>query len=259
MIKININLERNNIPQWSSESGGIENHHSLNRAASGQRLSHCNCQFWRHTGSRRSTKGCIRRSLAHLLTPTFTMSSTDWDSKTVIGFKAKTPTTVRKESDLHGTNVNTSLPKSLVVWLPTSHLCIAARRSGASVETDKKISAGNNKAHVGMSTQTCWHLDLLFILDFPRHRPPTDSKTRPWKRSGPSFQDSSFRRKGIPSRPQTNASWHRLTAYDRLSKLDVWTRAWLRKTSHKKLTRSPLSYKTTNPAKPFPIPRSSVN
>ena len=84
----------------------------------------------------------LHQTATHI--PTFTMN-TDWDSKTVIGFKAKTPTTVRKESDLNGKRHH-SHHQDRRLTPP-----IAARRSGVKVDTDKKISAGANKAHVGMS------------------------------------------------------------------------------------------------------------
>jgi len=62
--------------------------------------------------------------------------SEEWDSKTVIGFKAKAPKVTRNTSDLN-----------------------AARRTGAVVGTDKKISAGGNKAHVGTDHQRIAKLD----------------------------------------------------------------------------------------------------
>ncbi|EMD38661.1 hypothetical protein CERSUDRAFT_48042 [Gelatoporia subvermispora B] len=60
----------------------------------------------------------------------------DWDSKTVIGFKAKAPKVTRNTSDLN-----------------------AARRAGAVVATDKKITGGSNKAHQGTDHQRIAKLD----------------------------------------------------------------------------------------------------
>ncbi|KAI0340666.1 ylMBF1 [Trametopsis cervina] len=64
------------------------------------------------------------------------MSGVDWDSKTVIGSKAKVPKVTRNTSDLN-----------------------AARRVGAVVATDKKVTAGLNKAHQGTDHQRIAKLD----------------------------------------------------------------------------------------------------
>ncbi|PCH38696.1 MBF1-domain-containing protein [Wolfiporia cocos MD-104 SS10] len=64
------------------------------------------------------------------------MSNTDWDSKLVIGHKVKAPKVARNESDLNG-----------------------ARRVGAVVATDKKVTAGVNKAHQGTDHQRIAKLD----------------------------------------------------------------------------------------------------
>jgi putative transcription factor len=64
------------------------------------------------------------------------MSNLDWDSKTVIGFKAKAPKVTRNASDLN-----------------------AARRTGAVVATDKKVTAGGNKARPGPDHQRIAKLD----------------------------------------------------------------------------------------------------
>jgi len=64
------------------------------------------------------------------------MSNLDWDSKTVIGFKAKAPKVARTASELN-----------------------AARRVGAVVETDKKLTAKQNKAHQGTDHQRIAKLD----------------------------------------------------------------------------------------------------
>ncbi|KZS99180.1 MBF1-domain-containing protein [Sistotremastrum niveocremeum HHB9708] len=61
---------------------------------------------------------------------------TDWDSKTVIGHRVRTPKVTKGTADLN-----------------------AARRSGAVVATDKKITAGANKAHVGTDHQRIAKLD----------------------------------------------------------------------------------------------------
>ncbi|KAG9318166.1 multi protein bridging factor 1-domain-containing protein [Chiua virens] len=60
----------------------------------------------------------------------------DWDSKTVIGLKAKAPKVARNAGDLN-----------------------AARRSGAVVATDKKVTAGGNKARAAPDHQKIAKLD----------------------------------------------------------------------------------------------------
>jgi len=62
--------------------------------------------------------------------------SDDWDTKLVIGYKAHAPKVARTQSDVN-----------------------AARRSGAVVATDKKVSAGGNKAHQGTDHQRIAKLD----------------------------------------------------------------------------------------------------
>ncbi|KAI0079004.1 ylMBF1 [Panus rudis PR-1116 ss-1] len=62
--------------------------------------------------------------------------STDWDSKVVIGYKAKAPKVTKNASELN-----------------------AARRVGAVVATDKKVTAGSNKAHQGTDHQRLAKLD----------------------------------------------------------------------------------------------------
>ncbi|THH15600.1 hypothetical protein EW146_g4908 [Bondarzewia mesenterica] len=69
------------------------------------------------------------------------MSNVDWDSKLVVGHKAKAPKVTRTTSDLN------------------DFLCTAARRAGAVVATDKKTTAGNNKAHQGTDHQRIAKLD----------------------------------------------------------------------------------------------------
>ncbi|KAH7927747.1 ylMBF1 [Leucogyrophana mollusca] len=64
------------------------------------------------------------------------MSNVDWESKTVIGFKAKAAKVTRNASDLN-----------------------AARRTGAVVATDKKVTGGGNKAHQGPDHQRIAKLD----------------------------------------------------------------------------------------------------
>ncbi|KAI6019623.1 multi protein bridging factor 1-domain-containing protein [Pisolithus orientalis] len=72
------------------------------------------------------------------------MSSADWDSKTVIGFRAKAPKVARNASDLNG--------EQLVPYL-------IARRAGAVVATEKKTTAGGNKGHTGPDHQRIAKLD----------------------------------------------------------------------------------------------------
>ncbi|KAI4528354.1 multi protein bridging factor 1-domain-containing protein [Schizophyllum commune] len=62
--------------------------------------------------------------------------SDDWNATTVIGYKRQTAKVTKKDSDLNG-----------------------ARRTGAVVGTDKKITAGSNKAHVGTDHQRIAKLD----------------------------------------------------------------------------------------------------
>lgn len=64
------------------------------------------------------------------------MSNVDWDSKTVIGQKAKAPKVAKNSTDLN-----------------------AARRAGAVVATEKKVSGGANKAHQGTDHQRIVKLD----------------------------------------------------------------------------------------------------
>jgi len=79
--------------------------------------------------------------------------SDDWNSKTVIGFKAKAPKVTRNTSDLN-----------------------AARRAGAVVGTDKKISAGGNKAHIGTDHQRIAKLDRENEVAPPAKIAPTVGK-----------------------------------------------------------------------------------
>jgi putative transcription factor len=81
------------------------------------------------------------------------MSNADWDSKTVIGFKAKAPKVTRNTSDLN-----------------------AARRTGAVVATDKKVTAGGNKAHVGTDHQRIAKLDRENEVAPPAKVAPTVGK-----------------------------------------------------------------------------------
>ncbi|KAH9981475.1 ylMBF1, partial [Lactifluus volemus] len=64
------------------------------------------------------------------------MSNVDWDSKTVIGQKAKAPKVTRNTNELN-----------------------EARRTGAVVATEKKISGGSNKAYQGTDHQRIVKLD----------------------------------------------------------------------------------------------------
>ncbi|KAF8636626.1 hypothetical protein AX17_003435 [Amanita inopinata Kibby_2008] len=69
--------------------------------------------------------------------------SDEWDSKVVIGYKKPVAKVTKKDSDLNAV-------------CPT-RLC--ARRSGAVVATDKKVTAGGNKAHQGTDHQRIAKLD----------------------------------------------------------------------------------------------------
>jgi len=64
------------------------------------------------------------------------MAEVDWDAKVVIGSKAPKPKVTRSGSDLN-----------------------AARRTGAVIGTDKKVTAGGNKAHQGPDHQRIAKLD----------------------------------------------------------------------------------------------------
>ncbi|KAH9925253.1 ylMBF1 [Fomitopsis serialis] len=66
------------------------------------------------------------------------MGDMDWDSKVVIGSKGKVPKVTRTTSDLNG---------------------MQARRTGAVVATDKKVTAGMNKAHQSTDHQRIAKLD----------------------------------------------------------------------------------------------------
>ncbi|KAI0928254.1 hypothetical protein AcW1_005555 [Taiwanofungus camphoratus] len=82
------------------------------------------------------------------------MSNMDWDSKTVIGYKAKAPKVTRNTSDLN-----------------------AARRTGAVVATDKKVTAGTNKAHQSTDHQRIAKLDRENEVAPPPKIPPSVGKT----------------------------------------------------------------------------------
>ncbi|KAF8737136.1 hypothetical protein AX14_013414 [Amanita brunnescens Koide BX004] len=73
--------------------------------------------------------------------------SDDRDSKLVIGHKKTTPKVAKKDSDLN------EHWRSLIIWI------MQARRSGAVVNTDKKLTAGGNKAHQGTDHQRIAKLD----------------------------------------------------------------------------------------------------
>ncbi|KAJ7684756.1 ylMBF1 [Mycena polygramma] len=64
------------------------------------------------------------------------MTDVDWDAKLVIGSKRTVAKVTKKDSDLNG-----------------------ARRAGAVVGTDKKVTAGGNKAHQGTDHQRIAKLD----------------------------------------------------------------------------------------------------
>ncbi|KAI0295506.1 multi protein bridging factor 1-domain-containing protein [Russula brevipes] len=70
------------------------------------------------------------------------MSNVEWDSKTVIGQKAKAPKVTKNSGDLNGTSD-----------------IITARRAGAVVATEKKVVGGANKAHQGTDHQRIAKLD----------------------------------------------------------------------------------------------------
>ncbi|KAI0698504.1 MBF1-domain-containing protein [Cytidiella melzeri] len=77
--------------------------------------------------------------------------STDWDSKIVIGSKAKVPKVTRNTSDLNGT-------------------------VGAVVATDKKVTGGLNKAHQGTDHQRIAKLDRENEVAPPSKIPPSVGK-----------------------------------------------------------------------------------
>ncbi|KAI8998883.1 ylMBF1 [Trametes punicea] len=81
------------------------------------------------------------------------MSNVDWDTKIVIGQKAKAPKVTRKETDLN-----------------------AARRAGAVVGTEKKVTAGHNKAHIGTDHQRIAKLDRENEVAPPPKVPPSVGK-----------------------------------------------------------------------------------
>ncbi|RPD65865.1 ylMBF1 [Lentinus tigrinus ALCF2SS1-7] len=79
--------------------------------------------------------------------------STDWDSKVVIGQKAKAAKVTRNTSDLN-----------------------AARRAGAVVGTEKKVTGGANKAHQGTDHQKIAKLDRENEVAPPPKISPTVGK-----------------------------------------------------------------------------------
>jgi len=60
----------------------------------------------------------------------------DWDSKLVVGYKRQTAKVTKKDSEVN-----------------------AARRTGAVVSVDKKVTGGSNKAHQGTDHQRIAKLD----------------------------------------------------------------------------------------------------
>ncbi|KDR81368.1 hypothetical protein GALMADRAFT_152239 [Galerina marginata CBS 339.88] len=66
--------------------------------------------------------------------------SEDWDAKVVIGQKRQVAKVTKKDSDLNAVSY-------------------FARRTGAVVATDKKVTAGGNKAHQGTDHQRIAKLD----------------------------------------------------------------------------------------------------
>ncbi|KAH9829159.1 multi protein bridging factor 1-domain-containing protein [Rhodofomes roseus] len=83
------------------------------------------------------------------------MSNTEWDSKVVIGSKGKVPKVTKNSSDLNGAQ---------------------ARRVGAVVATDRKMTAGSNKAHVGTDHQRIAKLDRENEVAPPPKVAPTVGK-----------------------------------------------------------------------------------
>jgi len=77
----------------------------------------------------------------------------DWDSKIVIGNKPKAAKVTRTTSDLN-----------------------AARRAGAVVATDKKVTGGSNKAHQGTDHQRIAKLDRENEVAPPPKISPTVGK-----------------------------------------------------------------------------------
>jgi len=84
----------------------------------------------------RNIKTEQRRYRITVTVTTLAMSNVDWDSKTVIGNKAKAPKVTRNASDLN-----------------------AARRADAVVATEKKMASGSNKARQGTDHQRIVKLD----------------------------------------------------------------------------------------------------
>ncbi|CCM03848.1 uncharacterized protein FIBRA_05997 [Fibroporia radiculosa] len=83
------------------------------------------------------------------------MSEVDWDNKTVIGFKAKAPKVTRNASDLNG---DCMFSDTFLTWME-GLMETQARRANAVLSTDKKVTAGTNKAHQGTDHQRIAKLD----------------------------------------------------------------------------------------------------
>ncbi|KAK0210437.1 multi protein bridging factor 1-domain-containing protein [Desarmillaria ectypa] len=77
--------------------------------------------------------------------------SDDWDTKVVIGSKRQVAKVTKKDSDLNG----------------------QARRAGAVVGTDKKTTAGGNKAHQSTDHQRIAKLDRENEVAPPSKIPPS--------------------------------------------------------------------------------------
>lgn len=116
----------------------------------------------------------------------------------------------------------------------------AARRAGAAVETDKKITGGANKAHVGTDHQRIAKLDRENEVAPPAKVAPSVGKV--------------FLLPGFVSMDSALTG-----VLHRRSRQDAWTRAYRRRTPRRRLTRSRLSSKITSLAMLFPAPRSSLS
>ncbi|KAF8630366.1 hypothetical protein AX15_002930 [Amanita polypyramis BW_CC] len=126
-------------PSQRDDSAGVSTAVSLGRAEGDDSFRHFQTLF-----------STFSVSLFGLIT-----MGDEWDSKLVIGSKKTTPKVAKKDSDLNAVcrhNFRNSYIV-LTVWVTQ------ARRNGAVVATDKKMTAGTNKAHQGTDHQRIAKLD----------------------------------------------------------------------------------------------------
>ena len=192
----------------------------------------------------------------------------DWDHKTVIGKKSTTPKLTRSESDVNGMSLPPESFSPLLTHPQLSvHLLsdirrflsylysIKARRVGAVVGTDRKTTGGTNKGHQGTRP-------IIF----------TPCKQLTYHRIGTDHQKIAKvdRENEVAPPPKISASvgkvrafhvcsWPSVQLYIRRYNRPAWIRVFPRRIVPRRSTRSLPCYKTMNPARPYPTPKSWPN